>query len=261
MLSAEKIQSNWDRYVTEIKTNISKDRTDILIPFLEKYKERMMMMPASSKNWHHSAFAGGYVDHVLRVYDCANELYKTWNKMGGDISTYTVEEMHFVALFHDLGKMGQQEGEYYQPNDSQWHVDKLGQIYKFNTDIPAMKIPERSLFLLQEIGCKVTQNEYIGIKIHDGLYDESNKFYFMSGMKETKLRSHLPLLMHQADHMAAQIEFEIWNNATDAVPKQSKPKNGSKGDKTLRAAKKVNTENNPNLSKATIDVIDSFFKD
>ena len=36
--------------------------------------------------------------------------------------------------------------------------EKLGQLYKFNTDIPAMKIPERSLFLLQEIGCKVTQN-------------------------------------------------------------------------------------------------------
>ena len=87
MLSAEKIQANWDRYVNEIKTNIFKDRTDILIPFLDKYKERMMMMPASSKNWHHSAFAGGYVDHVFRVYDCANELYKTWKKMGGDIST------------------------------------------------------------------------------------------------------------------------------------------------------------------------------
>ena len=50
MLSAEKIQANWDRYVNEIKTNISKDRTDILIPFLDIYKERMMMMPASSKN-------------------------------------------------------------------------------------------------------------------------------------------------------------------------------------------------------------------
>ena len=124
-----------------------------------------------------------------------------------------------------------------------------------------MKIPERSLFLLQEIGVKVSQNEFIGIKIHDGLYDESNKFYFMSGMKETKLRSHLPLLMHQADHMAAQVEFEIWNKATNAVPKQSKPKNASKGDKTLRIAKKINEKNNPNLSKTTLEVIDSFFKD
>ena len=80
-------------------------------------------------------------------------------------------------------------------------------------------------------------------------------------MKEHKLRSLLPLLMHQADHMAGQIVFEIWNNATDAVPKQSKPKNGSKGDKTMRNAKKINTKNNPNLSNATLDVIDSFFKD
>ena len=35
MLSAEKIQLNWDRYLNEIKTNISKERTDILIPFLK----------------------------------------------------------------------------------------------------------------------------------------------------------------------------------------------------------------------------------
>lgn len=258
MLSAEKIQSNWERYLTEIKNNISEERSSILLPFLKKYEERFMMMPASSKNWHHSAFAGGYCDHVLRVLDCANSLYTVWTGQGGDTSTYTLEEMRFAALFHDLGKMGQQEGEYYQPNDSQWHVDKLGMIYKFNTDIPAMKVPERSLFILQEIGCKVTQNEFITIKIHDGLYDESNKFYFMSGQKETRLRTHLPLLMHQADHMAAQIEFEQWNNNTNSVP-SAKPKNASKADKIQRKSKAVNEANNPNLSSATLGVIDSFF--
>ena len=260
MLSAEKIQSNWERYLTEVELNIDKERSSILLPFLKKYKERFMMMPASSKNWHHSAFAGGYCDHVLRVLDCANSLYKIWKTNGGDTSTYTVEEMHFAALFHDLGKMGQQEGEYYQPNDSQWHIDKLGQVYKFNTDIPAMKVPERSLFILQEIGCKVTQNEYITIKIHDGLYDDSNKFYFMSGQKETRLRTHLPLLMHQADHMAAQIEFEQWNNSTNLIPK-IKPKNASKADKIQRKVKSINEANNPNLSSATLNVIDSFFKE
>jgi len=66
--------------------------------------------------------------------------------------------------------------------------------------------------------------------------------------------------MQQADHMAAQIEFELWNNASNAVPK-SKPANATKGDKTLRTAKKVNTANNPKLASATLDVIDSFFKD
>jgi len=42
---------------------------------------------------------------------------------------------------------------------------------------------------------------------------------------------------------------------------KSKPANATKGDKTLRAAKKVNTQNNPKLASATLDVIDSFFKD
>mgnify|MGYP003646581544 CR=1 FL=1 len=165
MLLAEQIQANWDRYIKLVEESFPEERSTLLLSFLEKHQDRMMMMPASSKNWHHSAFAGGYTEHVLRVFDCANKLYDIWTEMGGDNSTYTKEEMHFAALFHDLGKMGQQEGEYYQPNDSQWHIDKLGQIYKFNTDIPAMKVPERSLFILQEIGCKVTQNEFITIKI------------------------------------------------------------------------------------------------
>jgi len=80
----------------------------------------------------------------------------------------------------------------------------------------------------------------------------------MSGQKETRLRTHLPLLMHQADHMAAQIEFELWNNQANP---SSKPANATKGDKTLRAAKKIKVENNPKLASATLDVIDSFFKD
>ena len=104
MLSAEKIQSNWNRYLTEVKNNISEERSSILLPFLKKYEERFMMMPASSKNWHHSAFAGGYCDHVLRVLDCANALYTVWNNKGGDMDTYTIEEMRFAALFHDLVK-------------------------------------------------------------------------------------------------------------------------------------------------------------
>ena len=49
MLSAEKIKLNWDRYINEVKTNISKERTSILIPFLQKYQDRMMMMPAAAK--------------------------------------------------------------------------------------------------------------------------------------------------------------------------------------------------------------------
>jgi hypothetical protein len=48
----------------------------------------------------------------------------------------------------------------------------------------------------------------IAIQTHDGLYDEANKKYLMSYMPEQKPRTSLPFIIHQADLMAARIEFE-----------------------------------------------------
>ena len=44
----------------------------------DDYEERIVMMPASSVAHYHNAFAGGYVDHVLRVMNCAKKLYDAW---------------------------------------------------------------------------------------------------------------------------------------------------------------------------------------
>lgn len=269
-LSPEKMQENWQTYLNIIKNNIGEERAKILIEFHNEHEERFMFAPASARDWYHSAFPGGYLDHVIRVTQCAQKQYQIWEEMGADVSTYTKEEMIFAALFHDLGKIGfpGENQHYYEPNDSSWHVKNLGMVYKFNTEIPSMKVPERSLFILQTLGVKVTLNEFLAIKLHDGLYDDSNKFYLMSGMKETKLRSHLPILLHQADHMASQIEFEMWNNQTGSVPKTKssgyKPKNASKADKTTRRAQAVEKsaeKMNPNFKESTINLIDSFFKE
>ena len=48
----------------------------------------------------------------------------------------------------------------------------------------------------------------ITIQTHDGLYDEANKKYLMTYMPEQKPRTSLPFIIHQADFMAARIEFE-----------------------------------------------------
>ena len=74
-----------------------------------------------------------------------------------------------------------------------------------------MTVPDRSLFLLQARGIKISFNEYLGIKLHDGLYEDANKPYYISHAKESKLRTNLPIVLHHADHMAARIEFEMWD--------------------------------------------------
>jgi hypothetical protein len=207
-LTAEQISENWDTLMSNINTYISEPRCYALKDFYIKYQERIMMMPAANHKKYHSAFPGGYVYHVLRVIDGSLDLHKLWCKHGVDSSTYTIEELVFSALNHDLGKMGDSENEAYLPQTDKWRQDKLGEDYEFNTKLPFASVPDRSLFLLQSHGVSYTFNEMIAIQTHDGLYDEGNKKYLMSFSPETKPRTSLPFILHQADLMAARIEFE-----------------------------------------------------
>jgi len=148
--------------------------------------------------------------------------------MGAAIN-YTEEELVFAAINHDLGKMGTEEAEQYLPNDSEWHRKNLGKIYKYNSANPFMPVPDRSLFLLQQRGIVVSFNEYLGIKLHDGLYDEGNKPYYISHSKDSKLKTNLPILLHHADHMASRIEYEMWASneepITPSAPKKTRKAN------------------------------------
>ena len=211
-LTAEQILVNWDKFLINIETYITGNRKDQLLAFYEKYTERIMMMPAAHKKEYHNAFPGGYVEHVNRVVECALKLNDIWIEMGVDASTYTLEELVFSALNHDLGKMGDENNEAYIPQDDQWRKEKLGEDYKFNDRLEYMSVPDRGIHLLMTNGIMMSRNEWLAIKLHDGLYDEANKSYLMSWSPETKPRTSLIYIIHQADLMAARIEFEReWN--------------------------------------------------
>jgi hypothetical protein len=108
--------------------------------------------------------------------------------------------------------MGDEENEAYIPQDDQWRKEKLGEDYKFNDKLEFMSVPDRGIHLLMSHGVMMSRNEWLAIKLHDGLYDEANKSYLMSWSPETKPRTSLIYIIHQADLMAARIEFEReWN--------------------------------------------------
>ena len=211
-LTAEQILENWEEFLGNIEAYITGDRKDQLLAFYEKYAERIMMMPAAHKKEYHNAFPGGYVEHVNRVVQGALKLHSVWEEMGVDTSTYTLEELVFSALNHDLGKMGDENNDAYIPQDDQWRKEKLGEDYKFNDRLEYMSVPDRGIHLLMTHGIMMSRNEWLAIKLHDGLYDEANKSYLMSWSPETKPRTSLIYIIHQADLMAARIEFEReWN--------------------------------------------------
>jgi hypothetical protein len=207
-LTAEQIQNNWNVFLGIIEEHISSPRKEKLLEFYDQYAERIMLMPAAHKKEYHNAFPGGYVEHVIRVVRCALKQHQLWAEENADVSGYTIEELVFAALNHDLGKMGDEEHESYIPQTDQWRKDKLGEDYMFNTKLPFASVPDRGLFMLQSHGIQYTFNEMLAIQTHDGLYDEANKKYLMTYIPEQKPRTCLPFVLHFADMMAARIEFE-----------------------------------------------------
>lgn len=258
VLTAEQIKENWEVLVGYIDKYISSPRKEKLIEFYEKYQDRLILMPAAHKKEYHNSFPGGYVEHVNRVVRCSIKQAKLWESEGCDMSTFTMEELVFSSINHDLGKLGSETEDSYIPQDDKWRREKLGEDYKFNTKVPFASVPDRGLFMLQSHGIQYSFNEMIAIQTHDGLYDDANKKYLMAYMPEQKPRTSLPFILHQGDLMAARIEFEReWlpklNGEKNSVDVKSKVSTLGKTNNTTstkdKALKSIQSEGLNNLLK------------
>ena len=243
-LSAEQIQSNWKEFLGYIEIYISSPRKEKLLEFYKKHEEEIVMMPASHKKAYHNAFPGGYIDHVNRVIIGSLAINDTWVEFGAE-QNYTIEELVFSAMNHDLGKMGDGKEYAHKPSQDEWRKKYLGEMYEFNKKLSYMSVPERSIKLLVDAGITPTENEWLAIRLHDGLYDPANEPYLKSFMPELKPRTSLIYIIHQADIMAARIEFEkewfpkLYNTSE---PKKTKSKVNIKT-KTLGSIKSEGLKN------------------
>jgi hypothetical protein len=114
-------------------------------------------------------------------------------------------------------------------------------------------VPDLSIWLLQKYEVSMSWNEYQAIKIHDGMYDDSNKPYFVARSEKAKLKTNMAIILHHGDHMAAQIEYERWRNHKAGTPNPI----SSKSKATKSTAMKNLAENNPNIGNSIADI----FKD
>lgn len=149
--------------------------------------QEYFVAPASSREEYHSCYPGGLCQHSLNV---VRNLKKISDALCP--GSYDPATISFVGLFHDLGKVGVSGEALYVPNPSAWHREKVGKLYETNRNCPFMPSSERGLFILQQHGIVVNSDEYLAIRLNDGMYDETNRSY---KMKEPDLA----LLLHWAD--------------------------------------------------------------
>lgn len=190
-LTPEEIESNWRKMLSLLEK--CGDRAPAALAMVEALGERLALCPASAKRDYHNAFPGGLVDHSLRVLGNAMRLAAAF---GWKIPK---DSLIIAALFHDIGKVGDHEKDFYISQTDQWRVDKLGEEYTYNKDIQYMTVPDRGIFLCQHFGLKLSQDEMLAVRLNDGQYADENAPY---KLKEPMLAD----IVHIADLISTKQE-------------------------------------------------------
>jgi hypothetical protein len=163
----EQIKSNWEMYEKLCSRLSDHNMTEML----DTLGNRIAMCPASSKEDQYEARPGGLVSHSLKVTSNMRSLNDAMS-LGVPIASILK-----VGLLHDLGKVGDLDQDLFVDQDSDWHREKLGQVYKFNEDLNKMSTSHRTLYLLQHFGVQLTKEEWLAVQTAQGSHFEENRFY------------------------------------------------------------------------------------
>jgi hypothetical protein len=259
-LTAEQIEAQWYRLRDLITDTFEGERLEKLNEMYDYFEDRMVMAPASGKEHYHNAHVGGYVEHVIHVTDLAVKIRNMWEQEGATID-FTEEEVIFAALHHDLGKVGDLDKDYYVPQESEWHRKNRGEIFTHNGELSYMTVTDRAIYLLNHFGITMSENEYIGLRLTDGLYEEANKNYYISWNPDWSLKSNIAYVLHAADSMATHIEYDEWKRSQTEEKEATQERVSS-----LKKALTVDdSEKKPQqqdqLSKKSQDLFDELFGD
>ena len=203
----QELKANYEKFLKILEKYFTGERLEKL---LHMYSEselggNLMISPASGNLNFHNAYPGGYIDHIFNVCKNALAVKNLFTSQGGE-PDFTDEELIFVALHHDLGKLGTKEELHYHPNESDWHVKNKGEVYTRNSKNSYMAITDRTFFLLNRYGIQYNENEYFGIKLTDGMYDEDNQKYLKTYVSGASIKTPMYHILHFADSMSSFIE-------------------------------------------------------
>jgi len=92
-----------------------------------------------------------------------------------------------------------------------------------------MLIPDRSLFILQKFGIPVSQKEWLGIRLHDGVFDKANEAYFFSNMESSRQKTSIVSVLHSADFLASKVEYDMWKREGGSTQPKAQKTESSTG--------------------------------
>ena len=68
-MDSDKILGNWKKLLSYVDEYFEDGEKENTLKLFKHFEDRFIDAPASSRPNHHNCFAGGLVDHMLRVID------------------------------------------------------------------------------------------------------------------------------------------------------------------------------------------------
>lgn len=186
----EKVISNFETF-QKILNKVG-SRAPEISAFLDKFGERIAICPSHNLVKRSTSAPGGLVEHALSTFKIARKLVET---SGIEVNP---ESLAIVCLLHEVGKIGDEDKDYFVSQDSNWHRER-GQVYTYNPDLPKMTHAHRTLYILQSSGIRLSMDEWIAILTQAGTSSEENRFY--SGCE-----NNLAVILQSATRLAVMKE-------------------------------------------------------
>jgi|TARA_R110000751_G_scaffold5523_6_gene25133 23S rRNA maturation-related 3'-5' exoribonuclease YhaM len=208
-MDKEGITANIKQVEQIVDKYVVSDRKVLLTHILETLGPRLFISSASSKKEYHSCEPGGLLNHSLNVTN-------TMLTLNTPIYNCDPESIVIVGLLHDIGKIGSvtdvATGDglpFYIDQQSDWHREKLGQLYKKNPELNDFLTHSlRSIRILTQFNFPLSDDEFVTIFAHDAHFEIQNQSLDIMRCTYSLLK-----LAQAGDQMATLHEKELFKNA------------------------------------------------
>jgi hypothetical protein len=184
-MEAEDLLVQYEKYCEVLKKVAGTPAVDRLSNALG---ERLIMAPRGL-TVETGGSPGALVDYSLQVANIAKSQASHFSNPKSLVK---------VSLLHELGKLGDfTEGtDLFIPQNSSWHQEKLGQMYKYNDECSKMNVAHRTLWMLSSLEFDLSRSEWLAIAVSQGLHLQENQFYATSidGLAAGLLSARLAVL-------------------------------------------------------------------
>ena len=153
MADFEEIESNWKQF----KSIIDRLEDENINNMMDYLGERLVTAPANARNTDKGSEAGGLIKNTLEILKLSRMIDAATGKKCNQKTLYK------IVVLHNVGTLGTIESDLYLPQDSSWHLEKLGMVYKINPKLVGQDKTDLTFSMLANYGIKLELEEFQAI--------------------------------------------------------------------------------------------------